>query len=133
MTGPERMLCRRSYQCSCLQQNPVLSGVFHPENISLIKAVSCRIRCSFVHEYGVAFINTLKASSMSEPEGKISIFRVVLSVLAAMSGVQSSKNRERDFARGRPAAYIIVGIIMTVVFILILWTVVSLVTGAAGV
>ncbi|HEC30067.1 MAG TPA: DUF2970 domain-containing protein [Gammaproteobacteria bacterium] len=70
---------------------------------------------------------------MSEPEGKISIFRVVLSVLAAMSGVQSSKNRERDFARGRPAAYIIVGIIMTVVFILILWTVVSLVTGAAGV
>jgi len=70
---------------------------------------------------------------MSEPEGKISIFRVVLSVMAAMTGVQSSKNRERDFARGRPAAYIIVGIIMTIVFILILWTVVSLVTSAAGV
>lgn len=70
---------------------------------------------------------------MSEPEGKISIFRVVLSVMAAMTGVQSSKNRERDFARGRPAAYIIVGIIMTIVFILILWTVVSLVTAAAGV
>jgi len=63
----------------------------------------------------------------------VSLFRVVLSVMAAMIGVQSSKNRERDFSKGRPAAYIIVGIIMTILFILILWAVVSLVMSAAGV
>jgi len=71
---------------------------------------------------------------MSEKEeNKVSLFSVVLSVLAAMIGVQSSKNRERDFAKGRPAAYIIVGIIMTVLFILTLWTVVSIVLSNAGV
>jgi len=64
---------------------------------------------------------------MSDDEKEISLFRVVMSVVAAMFGVQSSKNRERDFAKGRPAAYIIVGLIMTLLFILTIWTVVSLV------
>jgi len=64
---------------------------------------------------------------MSDNEKEISLFRVVLSVVAAMFGVQSSKNRERDFAKGRPAAYIIVGLIMTLLFILTIWTVVSFV------
>ena len=70
---------------------------------------------------------------MSESEKEISLFRVVLSVIAAMFGVQSSKNRERDFAKGRPAAYVIVGIIMTLLFVLTLWTVVSVVMNMAGV
>lgn len=69
---------------------------------------------------------------MSEQENDIGLFKVVLSVIAAMFGVQSDKNRERDFAKGRPAAYIIVGIIMTVLFVLILWGVVSLVMSMAG-
>jgi hypothetical protein len=70
---------------------------------------------------------------MSEPENEISLFKVVLSVIAAMFGVQSSKNRERDFAKGRPAAYVIVGIIMTLLFVLTLWAVVSIVMSMAGV
>ncbi len=70
---------------------------------------------------------------MSEQDKELSLFKVVLSVLAAMFGVQTSKNRDRDFAKGRPAAYIIVGLIMTVLFILTIWLVVKFVMSAAGV
>jgi len=70
---------------------------------------------------------------MSEQKANIGLFKVVASVFAAMFGVQSAKNRERDFQHGRPAAYIIVGIIMTVLFVLTVWMVVKLVLGAAGV
>lgn len=70
---------------------------------------------------------------MSDSEHNVSLFKVVLSVMAAMFGVQSSKNRERDFSKGRPAAYIIVGIFMTLLFILTLWLVVKFVMSMAGV
>lgn len=60
----------------------------------------------------------------------ISIFK---SVLASFFGVQSSKNRERDFTHGKPAHFIIVGLILTVAFVLTVWGVVSLVLWAAGV
>lgn len=73
------------------------------------------------------------ARDMNEPKQQVSLFRVVLSVFAAMFGVQSDKNRQRDFSHGRPAAYIIVGIVMTVLFILTVWFVVSLVLRATGV
>lgn len=52
---------------------------------------------------------------------------IVLSTLAAAIGVQSSKNRERDFAQGRPLAFIVAGVIFTVLFILTVVTVVHLV------
>jgi len=68
---------------------------------------------------------------MSDKDEQVSLFRVVLSVISAMFGVQSTKNQERDFAKGKPAAYIIVGLIMTLLFILTIWTVVSLVIGNA--
>jgi len=70
---------------------------------------------------------------MNEPKQQVSLFRVVMSVIAAMFGVQSEKNRHRDFSQGRPAAYIIVGILMTIIFILTVWFVVSLVLKASGV
>lgn len=70
---------------------------------------------------------------MSESDNNVSLFKVVLSVIAAMFGVQSSKNRDRDFTKGRPAAYIIVGITMTVLFILTVWLVVQFVLSMAGV
>ena len=70
---------------------------------------------------------------MSDQQEKISLFQVVISVFAAMFGVQSAKNRERDFQKGRPAAYIIVGLIMTLVFVLTVWGVVKIVLSFAGV
>jgi len=62
---------------------------------------------------------------MSKP----SLLHVVKSVIAAAIGVKSNKNREIDFKHGSLPAYIIVGLIATVLFILALVTVVSLVTG----
>ena len=60
---------------------------------------------------------------------KPSLLHVVKSVLAAAIGVQSDKNREIDFKHGSLPAYIIVGLIGTVLFIFALVTIVSLVTG----
>lgn len=54
-------------------------------------------------------------------------WNIVLSTLAAAIGVQSNKNRQRDFAHGRPLAFIVAGILFTVLFILTVVTVVHLV------
>jgi hypothetical protein len=58
---------------------------------------------------------------MSKP----SLSHVFKSVLAALIGVQSNRNREIDFKYGSLSAYIIVGLIVTVLFILILVGIVS--------
>ncbi len=50
---------------------------------------------------------------------------VIFSVLAAMIGVQSEKNRERDFTKGDIGNYIFVGIIMVVIFIFTLISIVN--------
>ncbi|MDQ7050746.1 MAG: DUF2970 domain-containing protein [Enterobacterales bacterium] len=42
---------------------------------------------------------------------------IIFSVLAAMIGVQSEANRERDFSKGDIGNYIFVGIIMVIIFI----------------
>ena len=39
------------------------------------------------------------------------------SVLASFFGVQSDKNRKRDFQQGNPVQFIIVGLVLTVLFI----------------
>ena len=55
------------------------------------------------------------------------------SVLAAFFGVQSNRARERDFTKGKPSTYIILGIVLTIVFILVIFGVVKLVLSLAGV
>lgn len=62
-----------------------------------------------------------------------SFFDVLGSVLASMFGVQSNRKREQDFTHGKPSQYIIIGLFVTVVFILIVWGVVSLVMKLAGI
>jgi len=62
-----------------------------------------------------------------------SLFAVFGSVLSAMFGVQSSKNRERDFVRGKPVHYVIIGLVVTLTFILTVYGVVQLVLKLAGV
>jgi hypothetical protein len=62
---------------------------------------------------------------MSKPN----LIHVIKSVVAAAVGVQSDKNREIDFKHGSLPAYIIVGLIGTILFILAIVFVVSLVTG----
>jgi hypothetical protein len=62
-----------------------------------------------------------------------SFFSVLGSVVASMFGVQSTRRREVDFTRGKPIHYILVGLLVTVVFILTVWGVVKLVLSVAGV
>ena len=60
-------------------------------------------------------------------------FDVLKSVLASFIGVQNEKTRERDFTHGKAWHFIIVGVILTVLFILAIGGVVTLVLSIAGV
>ncbi|WP_439107565.1 DUF2970 domain-containing protein [Congregibacter sp.] len=53
--------------------------------------------------------------------------QVISSVFAAGLGVQSSKNRERDFKQGRAGTFIFAGLVFTALFIGAVYTVVSMV------
>jgi len=57
----------------------------------------------------------------------LTVFELIGSALAAAFGVQSSRNRERDFSRGRPSQFIIIGIVLTALFVLLVAGVVNLV------
>ena len=57
---------------------------------------------------------------MAQREDRMGFFQVVGSVLAALVGVQSEKNRERDFTSGNPFAFIAVGAFGTVVLIVLI-------------
>lgn len=68
---------------------------------------------------------------MTEPESEqvtrkgTTKLQVAQSVGAALIGVQSSKNRERDFKTGKPLHFIIGGLIGTLLFIFIIWLLVQ--------
>ena len=58
---------------------------------------------------------------------KPGIGSLIKSILAAAIGVQSNKNRERDFQEGSPLAFIIGGFVFALLFIATVATVVGLV------
>ncbi len=68
----------------------------------------------------------------SEKPPKLNPLQVVGSVFAAGLGVQSSKNRERDFKQGRIGVFIAAGIFFTLVFIGVVVLVVQMVVKGAG-
>ena len=57
---------------------------------------------------------------------------IVKSVMASFFGVQSDKNRRRDFQQGKASHFIVVGIVMTVLFISFLWGIVQFVLYLVG-
>jgi hypothetical protein len=67
--------------------------------------------------------------SKTKPDNskKPSMLSVVKSILAAGIGVQSEKNRQRDFEKGNPLVFIIGGIVFTLLFIIAVASVVGLV------
>lgn len=72
---------------------------------------------------------------MSEPENQsssMSLWEVTKSVSAAFFGVQTEKNRQRDFQNGKASHFIIIGLVATIVFIVVLWGIVQIVLKAAG-
>ena len=62
---------------------------------------------------------------------KPSILDVVKSVLASFFGVQSGKNRKRDFQQGNPMQFILVGIILTALFIVTMIVIVKIILASA--
>ncbi len=64
---------------------------------------------------------------------KLSFWQVVFSTLASFFGVQSQKNRERDFSKGNPLAFIVAGLVLTILFIVIVVSVVRAVLHMSGV
>ena len=66
---------------------------------------------------------------MSQSPGPLD---VVKSVLAAMFGVQSPENRERDFKHGKASHFIIAGIVLTVIFVIVLINIVTSIVEEAG-
>ena len=74
----------------------------------------------------------MESGKQKEARGP-SLLSVLGSVMASMFGVQSSRKREEDFTHGKPWQYVIIGLLVTVVFMLTVWGVVSLVMKMAGV
>ena len=67
-----------------------------------------------------------------QASSRLNPFQVIASVLAAGLGVQSSKNRERDFKQGRAGTFIAAGLIFTLLFIGTVYTVVQMVLSGRG-
>ena len=66
-----------------------------------------------------------------KPTESVSIMQVIGSILASFYGVQSSKNRKRDFQFGKAKTFIAAGILMTAVWYFVIYLVVTLVLHVA--
>ena len=73
-----------------------------------------------------------RESDASEGKQPLNPLHVISSVFAAGLGVQSSKNRERDFKQGRASVFIAAGIVFTLLFMGAVFGVVQLVLKSAG-
>ena len=62
-------------------------------------------------------------------EQSLSFLQIAGSAVAAAFGVQSSRNRERDFSRGKISHFVVAGVVFTAAFVLIMILVVNLVIG----
>lgn len=70
--------------------------------------------------------------SDSKLDRKPGFLNIVLTTIAAAFGVQSNKNRERDFKHGSITTYIIAGLIFTASFVLIVFMIVKVVLSQVG-
>lgn len=64
-----------------------------------------------------------------EDKRPLTLLQVAGSVFAAGFGVQSKENKRRDFSRGKPWQFIVVGIGFTVLFLVTVLTIVNVVVG----
>jgi hypothetical protein len=75
---------------------------------------------------------TQEIESPAAEQRKPGWLQVIASVLAAGFGVQSKKNRERDFQHGKPIIFIVTGLVFTVLFIVAVTMIVNTVLEKAG-
>ena len=69
----------------------------------------------------------------SETKNEPGFIDVLKSVMASFFGVQSEANRRRDFTYGKPSHYIVVGLVLTLGFVLAIWGITLLMLHFAGV
>lgn len=72
------------------------------------------------------------ADPQEPPPPPLTFWQTLHSVLAAAFGVQSGRNRARDFSRGKPGHFILLGVLCTALFVLLLYGLVRLVLGLSG-
>jgi hypothetical protein len=72
------------------------------------------------------------ADDQHDDHQKPGFFQVLHSVLAAIFGVQSSGNRERDFKKGSAGDYIGVYVVIVIAIVIGMFVVVNMVLSAAG-
>ena len=65
-------------------------------------------------------------------EEKVSFLSMVQSVIAGIFGVQSDKNREKDFKKGDASQFIVLGIAATVIILITMIVIVRSVLESAG-
>jgi hypothetical protein len=97
----------------------------------LAEAADSNIACCSLVDQAGNFVTLWGDSVMADQQP--TFWQVIVSVLTAFFGVQSDENRERDFKHGRPIYFIIAGLLLTLVFILVVWGTVKLALHAAGV
>ena len=73
-----------------------------------------------------------KSGEQPELSDKVTLWQAFLSVAASFFGVQNSANRERDFTKGKPHQFIIIGLVMTALFIAAVIVAVKVVMKNAG-
>lgn len=75
---------------------------------------------------------------MDNPDGNgdkpasLTLWQTMRSVAASMFGVQSRRNRERDFTQGKAFHFIVVGLVMLGLFVGVLVLIVKLLLRNAG-
>ncbi len=79
----------------------------------------------------VNYDNSAATPDSPKEQDSLSLTQMFGSALAAMVGVQSKEKRERDFARGKASHFIIVGVVLTALFVLAMAGVVTLVMNVA--
>ena len=75
--------------------------------------------------------NSVAKPDNPQEQDSLSLMQMFGSALAAMVGVQSKEKRERDFAKGKASHFIIVGVVLTAMFVLTMAGVVTLVMNVA--
>jgi hypothetical protein len=71
-------------------------------------------------------------NSEPAPKERLTLWQIVVSTVAAAFGVQSSRNRHRDFHAGKPTHFIVAGIVFTVLFVVGMIMLVRLVLSTAA-
>ncbi len=62
----------------------------------------------------------LKDMRLSEEKSGTGFFAVLKSIFAALFGIQSNRNRERDFKQGKASDYIVIGFVVVFVLVFIM-------------